>query len=76
MDISVLIVDDDPGKVSRISDFLAKSGAVNVSIEIAGDVSQARRALSGKYFDLMLLDILLPVREGGGAKWGCQRGFS
>lgn len=65
MDISVLIVDDDPGKVSRISDFLTKSGAVNVSIEIAGDVSQARRALSGKYFDLMLLDILLPVREGG-----------
>jgi nucleoside phosphorylase len=63
MKIDVLIVDDDPFKVSAISDFLVENGILKCNIFVAGDAASARRALKGKYFDLMLLDVLLPTRK-------------
>jgi nucleoside phosphorylase/CheY-like chemotaxis protein len=61
----ILIVDDDPQKASLISRVLEDQGVPRGDIFFAENASEARIALRDRHFDLLLLDVLLPARQGG-----------
>lgn len=62
--LSVLLVDDDPRKQSVVKAALLSLGLLEGDVVIAGDAAAARRALNSRHFDVMLLDVLIPVRSG------------
>lgn len=64
MGSSVLIVDDDSNKRAAIKAVLRRAELKDLNIVEASDAAEARIALSRSYFDLMLLDVLLPSRTG------------
>jgi nucleoside phosphorylase len=61
---SVLIVDDDPGKISKIRDFLLSQGFASEDIVAASHATDARNQLKLRAFDLLIVDVLLPLRQG------------
>ncbi len=58
---SVLVVDDEEGMRSFLARALAPRCA---SVEVAGDVEQARQLMDRRHFDLIVLDIALPGKSG------------
>lgn len=64
MNPSVLIVDDDPQKVAAITAALRLQGIPDDSIAAAAHAAEARQVLSKRFFNVMLLDVLLPARAG------------
>lgn len=64
--MKVLLVDDDPLKLAAVrSELLAAANGRDVTIVEAGDVVSAKRALVTEQFDLVVLDVALPMREDG-----------
>jgi len=61
MSSRILLVEDEPGLVMTISDLLAGEG-YEVEVAADGDTGYAK-ALNGS-FDLILLDVMLPRRNG------------
>jgi two-component system OmpR family response regulator len=57
----ILIVDDDEGIRSLISDFLEKHGFQTAT---AGDPAQMRAMLAQDSFDLIVLDVMMPREDG------------
>ena len=57
----VLLVEDEPGLQLTLSDRLAAEG---YAVETAGDGDTAIRRGSGEPFDVILLDVMLPGRDG------------
>src|SRR5690606_14590150 len=60
---AVLIVDDDPSKRKLIRGALESLGVSGDLIAEESDAASARRTLLRYQFDLLLLDILLPLRS-------------
>ena len=60
--LDVLIVDDAPDISRALSLMLTELAEVNISI--ASDGQEAMVALAGKRFDLLLLDLQLPLVSG------------
>jgi DNA-binding NarL/FixJ family response regulator len=61
--ISILIVDDNPGFVQRMSGLLDEMNTIT-SIYSAGNFMEALMLLGQKKFDMILLDINLPGKNG------------
>lgn len=61
--LSALIVDDDSYKLSAVEAALIDLGVSSEEITKAQDAAAARRAMHGKKYDLLLLDVLLPARS-------------
>ncbi len=59
-----LVVDDDPDKVTLLRDFLMDQGVSNADILIEEHAAGARMRLEDAAVDVLLLDVLLPVRKG------------
>jgi CheY-like chemotaxis protein len=61
--VCVLIVEDDPQKqeVIRLS---VINHTPNAEVHVATSVASGRRAVREKFFDLVLLDLLLPLADG------------
>jgi DNA-binding response OmpR family regulator len=62
----VLLIDDDAGLTRLVSDYLAGAG---FAVESAGDAAAGREALrragrTGRPFDLVILDLMLPDADG------------
>ncbi|HTM31639.1 MAG TPA: response regulator transcription factor [Vicinamibacterales bacterium] len=57
----VLLVEDEPGLQLTLSDRLAAEG---YQVETAGDGDTAIRRGGGEPFDLIVLDVMLPARNG------------
>ncbi len=57
----VLLVEDEPGLQLALSDRLASEG---YHVETAGDGDTAIRRATGEPFDLIVLDVMLPGRDG------------
>jgi CheY-like chemotaxis protein len=57
----VLLIDDDPGIRSLLAAVLARDGVVH---ESAGDGAEAIERLRRRDFDAVILDLLLPERNG------------
>jgi nucleoside phosphorylase len=58
-----LIVDDDSSKANSVSDFI-KQLDVDATTTLVKNAVLARKALISNYFDVLLLDLVLPNREG------------
>jgi two-component system alkaline phosphatase synthesis response regulator PhoP len=57
----ILLVEDEPGLVLTLTDRLVKEGFV---VETARDGETGLQRASGESFDLILLDVMLPRRNG------------
>lgn len=69
MTIRVLIVDDSPSKTEQISDLILRIiPDVAPEIHVATDASEAARMLHTSRYDLLVLDINLPLRQGEGPR--------
>lgn len=58
--MKILIVDDHPSRYLKLIDSFIAIGLSRDSIEIAPSANDARRLVKTDYFDLLVLDILLP----------------
>ncbi|MCG9516829.1 hypothetical protein MCL26_17165 [Acinetobacter pittii] len=65
--MQVLLIDDDESKINRLKDFLISQKINEKNILISRDAADARKKLAIYNIDLMLLDVLLPVRQGAKA---------
>lgn len=63
MQLSALIVDDEPMARQRISDLLRERPEINIQGE-AGDGSEAVKAIRAQRPDIVFLDIQMPVMDG------------
>lgn len=59
-----LLVDDDQNKREAIANFFASKGVNKEDLVFAEHASAARVLLSESAFDILLLDVLIPVRAG------------
>jgi two-component system alkaline phosphatase synthesis response regulator PhoP len=57
----ILIVEDDPGIAMALEDDLSMEG---YQVEVAGDGPTAAKLAREKAFDLILLDVMLPGKDG------------
>ncbi len=57
----LLVVDDDERIRGLLQKFLIRNGFL---VSIARDAAQARRLLAGLEFDLLVLDVMMPVETG------------
>ena len=58
---SILIVEDEPKLAQLLADYLRTAG---YHTQIVGDGREVVPALKSAHFDLMLLDLMLPGRDG------------
>lgn len=62
--IRVLIIEDNPEKLKRILDFLKADCSISdEDIDVADTVRSGREFLIKRSYDLLLLDLVLPVNE-------------
>jgi two-component system phosphate regulon response regulator OmpR len=61
MDAHLLIVDDDERIRMLLQKFLMRHGFL---VTAARDAQHARRILSGLYFDMLILDVMMPGEDG------------
>ncbi|WP_377705350.1 hypothetical protein [Pseudoduganella sp. UC29_71] len=59
--MNILIVDDNPKRYSRLLGKLTEIGIDRSNVSIVGCANDARDKLESEQFDLMILDILLPL---------------
>lgn len=65
--VKILIVDDDSNKIKNLRKLLDRIPEIK-SFEIAQDAISAKKNLSQSYFDLLILDLNLPLRVGDDPK--------
>ena len=63
--MKMLIVDDNAKRYARFVDAAASSGIPRDSIEFSPSANDARDKLTNNRYDLMILDILLPLWPDG-----------
>ena len=62
--IRILIMDDDTNKVSRIKSVLTGMCMVDIkNIEVARSLNSGRKKLKDNFYDLIILDLVLPVND-------------
>lgn len=60
----ILIIDDDPATRFGFSKYLSK---IKYAVEEASSLAEARKAITSKRFDAVILDLILP--DGNGIDW-------
>lgn len=64
-DINILIMDDREEKVKALTRLLIEECGLNVSsISVARTINEGRRFLRDQYFDLLILDLVMPNFDG------------
>lgn len=62
--ITILIMDDSPQKIETVKKVLVEGcGIVEKNITVVKSVAAGRNAVKEKYFDIVLLDLVLPMFE-------------
>jgi CheY-like chemotaxis protein len=63
--MNILIVDDDVARSSSLISYLTSYGRIHTSeITTATNINDAKRLLAACYFDVLILDVMLPKRDG------------
>ena len=62
--MKILIVDDNTAKAGKLANVFSAEGVAEGDIEVVNSASAARTALSKTLFDLLVIDLLLPLRAG------------
>lgn len=74
--IRILIMDDDAEKTTRIKSVLTGMCMVNADkIEVARSLNSGRQKLSNNFYDLLLLDLVLPVDDDDPIEPGKSENF-
>ena len=74
--INILIMDDGTEKVSRIQSVLTGMCMVPPeTIDIARSLNSGRRKLFEKFYDLLILDLVLPINDGEEIEPNKSEGF-
>lgn len=74
--IRVLIMDDSAEKIQRIRSVLTDKCLVPVeNIEEARSLNSGRKKLSSNFYDLLLLDLVLPISDGDDVEPGKSENF-
>lgn len=68
--MKILLVDDDAARSERIVGWLHEIGFSSESVVVSSSVNDARGKISKTYFDVLLLDVVLPKRSGDKPAWG------
>jgi len=63
-ELKVLLVEDNPGDVRLIKEFLTEGESSHITLRDVGSLRQALEAVKQDYFDLILLDLSLPDSRG------------
>lgn len=64
--INILIIDDNQVKQSNIKKIILDNNNIDSSfIKIASSIKDARKLIYNNYFDLAILDLVIPVESGG-----------
>src|ERR1044072_9161483 len=75
MTMRCLVVDDDARKRSKIQALMKEAGGEQILIDVARSAAEAARALEELQFDLLVLDLNLPMknedkpRQDGGVRF-------
>jgi nucleoside phosphorylase/CheY-like chemotaxis protein len=62
--MKILIADDNNDKIARVLELLIECGISRDDVQVAYTVLDAKRVLRDTAFDLLILDVMLPVRAG------------
>lgn len=62
--MQILVVDDNKLRVEHIKELTKDYKSQDVQLTFATSIIEAKRALLGTLFDVMLLDLVLPLRDG------------
>jgi len=62
--VRVLLVEDNPGDARLIQEFLSDTKMTSFQVEVVERLSDSLEALSGRRFDVVLLDLSLPDSSG------------
>ena len=62
--MKIIVVDDDIRKLDRVCKLLVEAGVAVDEIDVAKTGVDARKRLSKTQYDLLILDIALPMRSG------------
>lgn len=74
--IKVLIMDDTPEKISRIRSVLVGKCLVEENnIDEANSLNSGRIKLSTKFYDILILDLVLPISDGEEVEPGRSESF-
>lgn len=66
--VAVLLVDDSEKKVRRIEEAISCERDCRVEWTVVRDLASARRAVRARQFDVMILDIAMPIFPGEGPR--------
>lgn len=71
----LLLVEDNAGDARLMREMFSEQGSHNTEFTHVGCMSEAEKALSGRAFDIILLDLGLPDSQGlgSGASGPCGR---
>lgn len=74
--IKILIMDDDPVKTARIKSVLTGMCLVDSEdIEEAHSLNSGRKMLAATFYDLLILDLVLPINDNEPIEPGKSEGF-
>ena len=66
--INILIVEDNPHKLETVIKLLRDDLLINIEfIDSASDIKSAKRLLMSNFYDLLILDLVLPLEKGDDA---------
>jgi CheY-like chemotaxis protein len=61
--MKILILDDDEGRSNTLRDHIVRENVCDIrSILLSADTSQARQEVTKQYFDVVVMDVVLPKR--------------
>jgi len=67
--MKVLLVDDNEPRAEKLRAWMIKLGIANENIQTTDNTSAARALLTRNYFDVLLLDVVVPKRHKEQARW-------
>ncbi|KAA0975697.1 alpha/beta hydrolase [Pseudomonas sp. ANT_H12B] len=67
--MKILLVDDDAVRSQRLTEWLCELGFVEEDVVSVSSVNDARVKMTDSYFDVLLLDVVLPRRQHDQPMW-------
>jgi nucleoside phosphorylase/CheY-like chemotaxis protein len=67
-DFRILVIDDDASKLRNLIDLFVSNGVRREQIDAVRSAQGARERLADRFYELMILDLLLPFRDEDSAK--------
>lgn len=63
--LSILVVEDDPGKKQKLFDFLQARADLFEEPDVSVSTADASRRMQEREYDLLILDVVVPAKPGG-----------